>query len=44
MMGKSEKDARKELEATKMSKEELEHILPHKVSFKHITIVRPLFL
>lgn len=31
MMGKTEDEARKELQATKMSPEELEHILPHKV-------------
>ena len=31
MKGKSEKEARVELEAAKMSPKDLEHILPHKV-------------
>ena len=33
MMGKTEEEARKELEASKMSPADLEHILPHKVSY-----------
>ena len=32
MLGKTEQEARKELQEAKMAKDELEHILPHKVS------------